>query len=277
MSVGLIRVLNVGYECRIRQLITPMNFGFRMSHGQSCANAARHSSVGNAAEIRRGALDGANLLALSPEQTRIFDATIGYLEETARSELAAGMAIARRRDADRFAELEYRIIELQRQLERQRDEWQCQLDESQRQLDKSQRQLDKSQRQLDESQRQRDGLRNAYFINIRRNSRRRDFLRRLLVLSPARKWLDRRRLRQQQRFIARTGLFDEAWYLRRHPNVAAEGRDPILHYLEIGASLGCDPREDFHTTAFCAENPKASLKGINPFILYLTDRERSSS
>jgi hypothetical protein len=185
------------------------------------------------------------LLALSPEQTRIFDATVGYLEETARSELAAGMAIARRRDAKNSAELESRIIELQRQ--------------------------------LDESQRQLDGLRNAYFVNIRRNSRRHDFLRRLLILSPARKWLDRRRLRQQQRFIARTGLFDEAWYLRRHPEVAAEGREPILHYLEIGASLGCDPREDFHTTAFCAENPKASLKGMNPFIFYLTNRQRRSS
>jgi hypothetical protein len=236
-----------------------MNFGFRMSHGQSCANAALDSSVGNAAEIRRGALDGANLLALSPDQTRIFDATIGYLEETARSELAAGMAIARRRDAKNSAELESRIIELQRQ------------------LDGSQRQLDESQRQLDESQRQLGGLRNAYFVNIRRNSRRRDFLRRLLVLSPARKWWDRRRLRQQQRFIARTGLFDEAWYLRRHPEVAAHGRDPILHYLEIGASLGCDPREDFHTTAFCAENPKASLKGMNPFIFHLTNRQCRSS
>jgi hypothetical protein len=211
-------------------------------------------------------LEGANLLALSPEQARIFDATIGYLEETARSELAAGMAIARRRDANRFAELESRIIELQRRL-----------DESQRRLDESQRRLDESQRQLDESQRQRDGLRNAYFVNIRRNSRRHDFLRRLLILSPARKWWDRRRLRQQQRFIARTGLFDEAWYLRSHPEVAAEGRDPILHYLEIGASLGCDPREDFHTTAFCAENPKGSLKGMNPFIFYLTNRQCRSS
>jgi hypothetical protein len=250
-----------------------MNFGCRMGHGQSCANAALDSSVGNAAEIRRGALDGANLVSLSPEQTRIFDATIGYLEESARSELAAGMAIARRRDAKNSAELESRIIELQRQRgesQRQLDESQRQLDESQRQLDESQRQLDESQRQLDELQRQLEGLRNAYFVNIRRNSRRRDFLRRLLILSSARKWWDRRRLGQQQRFIARTGLFDEAWYLRRHPEVAAEGRDPILHYLEIGASLGCDPREDFHTTAFCAENPKASLKGMNPFIFYLT-------
>jgi hypothetical protein len=238
-------MLNVGYECRIRQLSTRRNFDFRMSHGQSCANAALDSSVGNAAEIRRDALEGANLLALSPEQTRVFDATIGYLEETARSELAAGMAIARRRDAKRFADLESRIIELQRQ--------------------------------LDDSQRQRDGLRNAYFANIRRNSRRRDFLRRFLVLSPARKWWDRRRFRQQQHFIARTGLFDEAWYLQSHPEVAAEGRDPILHYLEIGASLGCDPREDFHTTAFCAENPKGSLKGINPFIFYLTNRQCRSS
>jgi hypothetical protein len=216
------------------------------------ANAALDNSVGNAAEIRRDALKGANLLTLSPEQASIFNATIGYLEERARSELTAGMAIARRRDANRFAELESRIIELQRR-------------------------LDESQRQLDESQRQRDGLRNAYFANIRRNSRRRDFLRRLLVLSPARKWLDRRRVRQQQRFIARTGLFDEAWYLRRYPEAAAEDRDPILHYLEIGASLGCDPRQDFHTTAFCAENPKASLKGMNPFIFYLISRQSSSS
>jgi hypothetical protein len=221
-----------------------------MSHGQSCANASVDRPVGSAVEISRGALNGANLLALSPEQTRIFDATIRYLEETARSDLAAGMAIARRRDAknSRFGELESRINELNYQ-------------------------VDELRRQLDESRHQLDGLRNAYFVNIRRNSRRRDFLRRLLFLSPVRKWWDRRRLRQQQRFIARTGLFDEAWYLRRHPEVAAEGRDPILHYLEIGASLGCDPREDFHTTAFCAENPKASLKGMNPFIFYLARRQ----
>ncbi|MBV9079046.1 MAG: hypothetical protein JO048_16405, partial [Methylobacteriaceae bacterium] len=35
-----------------------------------------------------------------------------------------------------------------------------------------------------------------------------------------------------------SGLFDDAWYLERHPDVAAAGMDPLLHYLVAGEAEG---------------------------------------
>ena len=38
--------------------------------------------------------------------------------------------------------------------------------------------------------------------------------------------------------IAASGYFDVDWYLRRYPDVAASGFDPIVHYLRHGAAEG---------------------------------------
>jgi hypothetical protein len=43
-----------------------------------------------------------------------------------------------------------------------------------------------------------------------------------------------RRLSNEIRAVRQSGLFDEVWYLHRHPDVVAAGMNPILHYVEHG-------------------------------------------
>lgn len=44
--------------------------------------------------------------------------------------------------------------------------------------------------------------------------------------------------------IAKSGLFDSAWYLRQYPDVLAAGIDPILHYVRYGEREGRKPSAD---------------------------------
>jgi hypothetical protein len=53
--------------------------------------------------------------------------------------------------------------------------------------------------------------------------------------------------------IRRSGLFDEAWYLVRNPDVAASGMNPIKHYLEVGAERGRDPHPLFETVFYAMQ------------------------
>ncbi len=52
-------------------------------------------------------------------------------------------------------------------------------------------------------------------------------------------------------------LFDAAWYLARNPDVAAEGLEPLAHYLEYGAAERRDPNPLFDTNWYLAHNPEA--------------------
>lgn len=45
--------------------------------------------------------------------------------------------------------------------------------------------------------------------------------------------------------VARSGLFDEAYYLRSNPDVAESGLDPIVHYLTSGFGEGREPAAFF--------------------------------
>ncbi len=47
-----------------------------------------------------------------------------------------------------------------------------------------------------------------------------------------------------------SGLFDDAWYLSRHPEVAEMAVDPVRHYLAVGAALGHDPGPLFETDLY---------------------------
>ena len=68
-------------------------------------------------------------------------------------------------------------------------------------------------------------------------------------------------LARQVSLIRASGLFDEAWYLEKHPDVAAAGDDPIAHYLTVGAALGFDPHPLFDTTFYANQ---MLLVGKNP-------------
>ena len=66
-----------------------------------------------------------------------------------------------------------------------------------------------------------------------------------------------------------THVFDAAWYLREHPEIAAQGINPLQHYIERGAREGCNPHPLFDTTWYLAMNPDVRSANINPFEHYI--------
>jgi hypothetical protein len=64
-------------------------------------------------------------------------------------------------------------------------------------------------------------------------------------------------------------VFDATWYLREHPEIAAQGIDPLEHYIERGAKEGCDPHPLFDTTWYLTMNPDVRSADINPFEHYI--------
>ena len=83
--------------------------------------------------------------------------------------------------------------------------------------------------------------------------------------APLRKW---RRWREYQ-IIRRSGLFFDAWYLERYPDVARLGIDPLLHYLRHGWAEGRNPSPTFRTAAYLRENPDVRASGVNPLLHYV--------
>ena len=69
--------------------------------------------------------------------------------------------------------------------------------------------------------------------------------------------------------VARSPLFDRAWYLREHPDVAASGVDPALHYLVAGHPAGLDPGPGFCGAEY------AALNGLSPEANPLVHYERT--
>ena len=68
--------------------------------------------------------------------------------------------------------------------------------------------------------------------------------------------------------VARSPLFDRAWYLRENPDVAASGVDPALHYLVAGHPAGLDPGPGFCGAEY------AALNGLSPNANPLAHYER---
>lgn len=79
------------------------------------------------------------------------------------------------------------------------------------------------------------------------------------------------RMNKLRRLVAESGLFDSAWYVQQNQNDVAVLRDPIRHFLEVGATLGRDPNPYFSVTWYCSHYPDVHRSSINPllhFILY---------
>lgn len=62
------------------------------------------------------------------------------------------------------------------------------------------------------------------------------------------------------------GGFNEAFYLWKYPDVAAQGIDPLNHYIEHGWREGRDPCESFSTLGYLAHNPDVRASGVNPLV-----------
>ncbi|HET6492181.1 MAG TPA: hypothetical protein VFG44_04330, partial [Burkholderiales bacterium] len=69
--------------------------------------------------------------------------------------------------------------------------------------------------------------------------------------------------------IRESGLFDQAWYLRRYPDVRKRGFDPLDHYLRYGAKEGRDPGPAFRTRDYLRRYPDVAASGVNPLLHYV--------
>jgi len=69
--------------------------------------------------------------------------------------------------------------------------------------------------------------------------------------------------------LKNSGMFDEEWYLRFYPDVAASGMDPIDHYLKHGAGEGRDPNPFFSSSKYLQANTDVWMAGVNPLLHYI--------
>lgn len=87
-------------------------------------------------------------------------------------------------------------------------------------------------------------------------------------------WKKTSRARAQVQMLRKSGLFDEAWYLNRYPDVAREGLDPIEHYVRYGAYEGRDPSPTFQTKRYTQAHPETERLEINPLVHFAKTKAR---
>jgi len=69
--------------------------------------------------------------------------------------------------------------------------------------------------------------------------------------------------------IKNSGIFDEAFYLSRFPDVALSSMEPAVHYLLYGAAEGRDPNPLFDTAHYVSQCPELKESKANPLLHYL--------
>src|SRR5271170_4847820 len=69
--------------------------------------------------------------------------------------------------------------------------------------------------------------------------------------------------------LARCGLFDAAYYQLRNSDISAH-TDPLLHYLERGATERRDPGPNFDTAYYLEQCRRLGELPDNPLLHYLT-------
>ncbi|MDR3537270.1 MAG: glycosyltransferase [Acetobacteraceae bacterium] len=65
------------------------------------------------------------------------------------------------------------------------------------------------------------------------------------------------------------GFFDATWYLKRYPDIAAAGLDPLDHFVRHGIAEGRDPNPWFISDWYREHYPDIAASGANPLIHYL--------
>ncbi|HEV2211104.1 MAG TPA: FkbM family methyltransferase [Verrucomicrobiae bacterium] len=110
------------------------------------------------------------------------------------------------------------------------------------------------------------------FVSKQKRSvrKRRDELRDLLLRGAVRlHWKPSlRQLRRQLKLIRQSQLLEETWYRNMYPELVNSKTDPVLHYLQRGAAMGCYPNPHFDTRWYLQQNPDVAEAGINPLIHY---------
>lgn len=74
---------------------------------------------------------------------------------------------------------------------------------------------------------------------------------------------------RDRRLIAKSGLFDEKYYLLTYPDVRKADIDPIKHYLKTGAKELRNPSPDFDTKYYLENNSDLEKSGVNPLVHYI--------
>lgn len=69
--------------------------------------------------------------------------------------------------------------------------------------------------------------------------------------------------------LKRSGMFDPDWYARHYPDVAANNRDPLLHYLMHGGLEGRSPSRQFCSHTYLKYYPDVRRAQLNPLAHYL--------
>jgi len=69
--------------------------------------------------------------------------------------------------------------------------------------------------------------------------------------------------------IAKSGLFDAAYYLCANPDVAELNYDPLLHYLEQGARELRNPNPDFDAQSYVSQCRVLGQNPDNPLLHYI--------
>jgi glycosyltransferase involved in cell wall biosynthesis len=62
------------------------------------------------------------------------------------------------------------------------------------------------------------------------------------------------------------GAFDEDWYRRAYPDVAASGKDPFWHYMRYGWRENRRPSKDFNIESYAARWPEFRSNRDNPIL-----------
>ena len=70
--------------------------------------------------------------------------------------------------------------------------------------------------------------------------------------------------KHEKSMIRLSGLFDETWYLKNNPDVAAAKIDPLEHYLLFGGLEGRDPGPEFSSRDYLLVHGDIKEAGINP-------------
>jgi len=63
--------------------------------------------------------------------------------------------------------------------------------------------------------------------------------------------------RRDERLVASSGLFDEAWYVEKNPDAERFPGGPLRHFMPRGARELRDPNPFFDAAWYCAERPEA--------------------
>jgi len=79
------------------------------------------------------------------------------------------------------------------------------------------------------------------------------------------------RQHQETEAIRRSGLFDPLWYLKRYPDVAATGQDPLMHYVLHGGAEGRDPHPLFDGKWYIAQYADYTVSCLSPLGHYVVE------